>query len=125
MQVSFFQVLRVMSAQAVVLRVMSARAEVISSAHAGFKKDSMACSDPTTTIFRVSADNEYSAKYYCRIFGRQRQNRQIEKWHFEPKITPQQFFCSFFTFIIARKSTFPERTGSANEGMHAHKIESY
>jgi hypothetical protein len=34
-------------------------------------------SDPTTTHFRVSADNEYSVKYYCRIFGRQRQNRQI------------------------------------------------
>jgi hypothetical protein len=28
--------------------------------------------------FFVSADNECSAKYYCRIFGRQRQNRQIK-----------------------------------------------
>jgi hypothetical protein len=35
-------------------------------------------SDPTTTDFRVSADNEYSAKYYCRIF----EYRQIEKSYF-------------------------------------------
>jgi hypothetical protein len=42
-------------------------------------------SDPTTTDFRVSADNEYSAKYYCRIF----EYRQIEKSYFKPKMTSQ------------------------------------
>jgi hypothetical protein len=42
-------------------------------------------SDPMTTGFRGSANNEYSAKYCCRIFGRQRQNRQIEKCHIKPK----------------------------------------
>jgi hypothetical protein len=49
----------------------------------------MKSSDPTTTDFCVSADNEYSAKYYCRKFGRQRQNQQIEKSNFKPKMTSQ------------------------------------
>jgi hypothetical protein len=46
-------------------------------------------SDPKTTDFRVSADKEYLAKYYCLIFGRQRQNRQIEQYNFKTKMTSQ------------------------------------